>query len=50
VTTDFRSVLAAVCERHLRLADEQLVSVFPQMPAFSAGLDGLIRARASAAA
>jgi uncharacterized protein (DUF1501 family) len=32
VTTDFRSVLAQVAERHLLLADKQLVQVFPAMP------------------
>ncbi|QJE00747.1 DUF1501 domain-containing protein [Massilia forsythiae] len=32
VTTDFRSVLAQVAERHLRLADPKLVQVFPAMP------------------
>ncbi|MCH8620783.1 DUF1501 domain-containing protein [Undibacterium sp. TS12] len=29
VTTDFRSVLAQVCERHMGLSDNQLVKVFP---------------------
>ncbi|MES2902286.1 MAG: DUF1501 domain-containing protein [Pseudomonadota bacterium] len=37
VTTDFRSVLAQVAERHLRLSDKQLAQVFPQMPAKAAG-------------
>ena len=32
VTTDFRTVLATIAERHLRLADKQLVQVFPSMP------------------
>lgn len=32
VTTDFRSVLAAIAERHLRLSDKQLVQVFPSLP------------------
>ncbi|MFL6672892.1 MAG: DUF1501 domain-containing protein [Massilia sp.] len=32
VTTDFRSVLAQVAERHLRLSDRQLEKVFPAMP------------------
>jgi uncharacterized protein (DUF1501 family) len=32
VTTDFRSVLAQVAERHLLLDDKQLVQVFPAMP------------------
>jgi uncharacterized protein (DUF1501 family) len=32
VTTDFRLVLAQVAERHLRLSDKQLSTVFPAMP------------------
>ena len=32
VTTDFRSVLAHVAERHLRLADNKLAQIFPAMP------------------
>ena len=32
VTTDFRTVLAAIAERHLRLSDKQLVQVFPALP------------------
>jgi uncharacterized protein (DUF1501 family) len=32
VTTDFRSVLAQVAERHMRLTDRQLAAVFPAMP------------------
>ena len=32
VTTDFRSVLAQVAERHLLLGDKQLGQVFPAMP------------------
>lgn len=32
VTTDFRSVLAQVAERHLRLPDGQLARLFPEMP------------------
>ena len=32
VTTDFRSVLAQVAERHLRLSDRQLSQIFPAMP------------------
>ncbi|MES2069518.1 MAG: DUF1501 domain-containing protein [Pseudomonadota bacterium] len=39
VTTDFRSVLAQVCEKHLRLTDRQLTQVFPAMPPASAGLN-----------
>jgi uncharacterized protein (DUF1501 family) len=33
VTTDFRSVLAQVAERHLQLGDRQLAVVFPGLPA-----------------
>lgn len=40
VTTDFRSVLAQVLERHVRLSDRQLSTVFPVVPerAFDARL------------
>lgn len=41
VTSDFRCVLAQVAERHLRLPDAQLTSVFPQMPATPARLNVL---------
>ena len=43
VTTDFRTVLAQVAERHLRLSDKQLVQVFPVMPKAGANLS-LLRA------
>jgi uncharacterized protein (DUF1501 family) len=42
VSTDFRSVLAQVAERHLRLTDRQLAQIFPAMPQRAAGLQ-LIR-------
>jgi uncharacterized protein (DUF1501 family) len=32
VTTDYRTVLAEICERHLRLSDADLSDVFPDMP------------------
>ena len=32
VTTDFRTVLAHIAERHLRLSDTQLLRVFPALP------------------
>jgi uncharacterized protein (DUF1501 family) len=32
VTTDYRTVLAQICERHLLLPDAQLSQVFPTMP------------------
>jgi uncharacterized protein (DUF1501 family) len=32
VTTDYRTVLAEVCARHLRLSDADLSDVFPNMP------------------
>ena len=40
VTTDFRSVLGHIAERHLRLSDQQLRLIFPSMPdkAFSSNL------------
>jgi len=37
VTTDFRTVLAHIAERHLRLGDRQLAQVFPRMPATPSG-------------
>ena len=37
VTTDFRTVLARVCEQHLRLPDHHLDAVFPQAPRTGAG-------------
>jgi len=43
VTTDFRTVLAAIAERHLRLGDRQLAQVFPALPARPGKLD-LLRA------
>jgi uncharacterized protein (DUF1501 family) len=43
VTTDFRSVLAQVAERHLRLSDKDLVQVFPAMPQKGAAIP-LVRA------
>ena len=39
VTTDFRSVLAQVAERHLKLSDGQLSKLFPAMPQKPAGFD-----------
>jgi uncharacterized protein (DUF1501 family) len=38
VTTDFRTVLAQVAERHLRLGDRQLALVFPALPKAHGGL------------
>jgi uncharacterized protein (DUF1501 family) len=32
VVTDYRTVLAQICERHLRLSDTDLSKVFPDMP------------------
>ncbi|UGQ45421.1 DUF1501 domain-containing protein [Massilia endophytica] len=43
VTTDFRTVLAHIAERHLRLPDNELVRIFPQLPR-SAAVDFLRRA------
>ncbi|MDQ2822006.1 MAG: DUF1501 domain-containing protein [Pseudomonadota bacterium] len=43
VTTDFRSVLAQVAEKHLRLGDKQLVQLFPALPHKGLGFE-LIRA------
>lgn len=43
VTTDFRSVLAHIAERHMAMSDRQLVKIFPNLPQQGAGLR-LIRA------
>lgn len=37
VTTDFRTVLAQIAEKHLRLKDRQLVQLFPALPQKSLG-------------
>lgn len=37
VTTDFRTILVQVAERHLRLGDKQLAQVFPALPQKGAG-------------
>jgi uncharacterized protein (DUF1501 family) len=42
VTTDFRSVLAHIAERHLSLTDKQLSTVFPIMPAAGASVNLLV--------
>lgn len=43
VTTDFRHVLAAIGERHLRLPDARLAEVFPGFAFQSSGAAGLLR-------
>jgi uncharacterized protein (DUF1501 family) len=42
VTTDFRTVLAAILERHLRLADRRLEAVLPDAPPVSPDLARMI--------
>lgn len=37
VTTDFRTVLAQIAEKHLRLGDKQLTRLFPALPQKGAG-------------
>ncbi len=44
ITTDFRTVLAQLCQRHLRLSDKQLQAVFPKAPGGADGLKGLLAA------
>jgi uncharacterized protein (DUF1501 family) len=44
VTTDFRSVLAEVCERHIGLPDAQLAQVFPGFEWNTSSRLGIIRA------
>ncbi len=39
VTTDFRQVLAQVCEKHLHLPDAHLAQVFPALPQAAPGLN-----------
>jgi uncharacterized protein (DUF1501 family) len=43
ITTDFRTVLAAILERHMRLTDRQLEAVLPGAPPVSADLAQIIR-------
>jgi uncharacterized protein (DUF1501 family) len=38
VATDYRVVLAQICERHMRLPDARLADVFPSMPRQPAGI------------
>jgi len=42
VTTDYRSVFAAVLERHLRLGDHQLAQIFPGLPASRSNLGQML--------
>lgn len=44
VTTDFRSVVAVVLQRHLGLAQPQIARVLPRLPAADPALQGLVRA------
>lgn len=44
VTTDFRVVASTVIERHMRLPDRDLATVFPGMPATKADLTTLVKA------
>jgi uncharacterized protein (DUF1501 family) len=44
VTTDYRTVLAAILERHLRLNDRQLVQVFPDLPPARSNLREMLTA------
>jgi len=44
VTTDFRTVLAVILERHMRLADLQLDTVLPGAPPVSLELAHVVRA------
>ena len=43
VTTDFRSAIAVVLEKHLRLPDTAMASIFPNAPPVANGLSGLMR-------
>ena len=44
ITTDFRDVLAELCERHVALPDARLADVFPGFDWKPAGRLGLVRA------
>lgn len=44
VTTDFRTAIGVVAERHLRLPDAGLASVFPGAPAATSGLTAMVPA------
>jgi uncharacterized protein (DUF1501 family) len=44
VTTDFRTPIQAVLERHFRLNDQALAGVFPKAPKVDARWNGLVRA------
>ena len=41
ITTDFRAVLCALSERHMRIPDQALEKIFPQYAAGSKGVPAL---------
>ena len=44
VTTDYRTLFAAILERHLGLADRQLAQIFPGLPPARSNLGELLAA------
>jgi uncharacterized protein (DUF1501 family) len=44
ITTDYRTVLAAILERHLRLGDRQLAQIFPGLPPTRSNLGQMLAA------
>jgi uncharacterized protein (DUF1501 family) len=44
VTSDFRSVIGTVIERHMALSDQSLRTVFPEMPQSQSGYTTLLKA------
>ncbi len=42
VTTDYRTVFAAILERHLGLADRQLAQIFPNLPSVRSNLGEML--------
>jgi uncharacterized protein (DUF1501 family) len=44
VTTDYRTIFAAILERHLGLADRQLVQIFPGLPPARSNLGEMLAA------
>ena len=44
VTTDFRTAIGTVVERHMRLPDRSLSTIFPEMPQGQGRLTGIVKA------
>ena len=44
VTSDFRSVIGTIVERHMGLSDQNLQTIFPEMPQSQSGFTALLKA------